>query len=931
MLGSLGGRSKKIQSRTSALSFNPTGQVSCSEERAHYGSKNRREDPERKPQEQAAERLSTRRTTPKIMDNRLKILEGDRQTKTLEKQNVKQGRILKEQELKEEKKRNETEAKLRADSLREKQKQQVLAAKERLQELAVNATVEQTTPRLKEFEGTHDDSSIFITIEDRVLEDNFVKRPGHAEKSALSPSRYNGWQTSRTEVLPCDKIEHTLKTNDNLVVQVIAERPRDTYEGKSIAVRGHPITHANRPCNTVMRPKPKGHVAIPKTKSHSLPNQSRMVMNRIIVKRKSLPRRGAPPALKLPGFAAQPVEMVVRRVSSQQEPAGDHPSKPQPPSTQSTKSLQLLCSRAATPRRRYAKRRAPQEVAKIENFDPLHLLRAILNSPKMDKMGICQHQPVPKANLNIFKATEPQCSPHNNMVALQIHDNILASETNNQAVSEVPDDTIKEDAWAEIISLMLQTSMVELEYSISKELVQIAMKKNSGNPTYFSYDLFRNVKGEKLPLHYCKSFQASEKVAAMFLDEKLLGFDLEWNSRVRAGNTSIKDNVSVVQVASPTRIAIFQLAMHKGDTAETILPPSLRKIVESENIIKTGVSIHGDCSRFEKFLGVKAKGLIELSHLHNLVTDRFNKGSADGKSLAISKTPFALHKQVHAHLYLPLFKGEVRTSKWHQELRSDQCSYAATDAWAAVCLFYELERKRLDMDPMPPRPEFAELGLPVIGAQKTQSELIKDTEETESSDEDDVWLSGVSLEKDVESETLSDTSADWDSKAISSAEELSSQLDSISLNTPFTDEPSSSKIAAASRHKKSSSSSQNQGEILSELPSSLSTLSDATRWITKYTASIVPTRALRVGNHKLHAYTLWYHQRANLGSVATSLDRKSRPALVATYILDTIELERLPYDAERVSELLKLVPVGKRRKYEDVLATITNEKRKTKA
>jgi len=226
------------------------------------------------------------------------------------------------------------------------------------------------------------------------------------------------------------------------------------------------------------------------------------------------------------------------------------------------------------------------------------------------------------------------------------------------------------------------------------------------------------------------------------------------------------------------------------------------------------------------------------------------------------------------------------------------------------------------MDPMPPRPEFAELGLPVIGAQKTQSELIKDTEETESSDEDDVWLSGVSLEKDVESETLSDTSADWDSKAISSAEELSSQLDSISLNTPFTDEPSSSKIAAAS---------QNQGEILSELPSSLSTLSDATRWITKYTASIVPTRALRVGNHKLHAYTLWYHQRANLGSVATSLDRKSRPALVATYILDTIELERLPYDAERVSELLKLVPVGKRRKYEDVLATITNEKRKTKA
>jgi hypothetical protein len=537
-------------------------------------------------------------------------------------------------------------------------------------------------------------------------------------------------------------------------------------------------------------------------------------------------------------------------------------------------------------------------------------------------------------SMNTFQATQPRQSPNNENESKQMdnsNDNATTEarcdDEKGEASEKITSD--EKDAQAETISLMLLTSMSELEYSISTDLVQAAMEKNGDKPTYFSYEFFRNAKGEKLPLHYCKSFQASETVAAMFLEEKLLGFDLEWNPRIRAGNANIKDNVSVVQLASPTRVAIFQLAMHKGDTPDTILPPSLRKIIESDQVIKTGVSIQGDCSRMLKHLGVKARGLIELSHLHNLVTDRYNKASGKNDVLEISKTGFALAKQVHAHLFLPMFKGQVRVSNWHQELRSDQCTYAATDAWAAVCLFYELERKRLDMEPVPPRPEFAELGRPIIGAQKTQSELMKDVEESTSSEEEDISHTEESEEEDLESDS-SEESDDW----ISCDEELSSQVESLKIDAESTDTPSSTRNSAtAPRHKQSSSSSYPSKEDISlyPSPSSLTALSAATMWVTTYTTSIIPTRAVRVGNHKLHAYTLWYHQSADLATIATSLDRKSRLALVATYILDSIELERLPYDVDRIDDLMNQVPADKRKTYDVILAGAGREERNKKA
>ena len=68
-----------------------------------------------------------------------------------------------------------------------------------------------------------------------------------------------------------------------------------------------------------------------------------------------------------------------------------------------------------------------------------------------------------------------------------------------------------------------------------------------------------------------------------------------------------------------------------------------------------------DCTRLRNFMGIEARGLIELSHLYKLV--RF---SISGDHSKIDKRLVALAQQVHEHLLLPLSKGEVRASDWSQ-------------------------------------------------------------------------------------------------------------------------------------------------------------------------------------------------------------------------------------------------------------------------
>ena len=175
---------------------------------------------------------------------------------------------------------------------------------------------------------------------------------------------------------------------------------------------------------------------------------------------------------------------------------------------------------------------------------------------------------------------------------------------------------------------------------------------------YWQYTLYQGPNGEKVKVHYCQSKEASERVAKMFMHEKVLGFDIEWKPQVLA-TEGIKKNVSLIQLASEERIALFHIARYgKSDDLEDHVAPTLKLLMESPDITKVGVSIKADCTRLRRFMDIQARGLFELSHLYKLV--RFSAGNVK----KINKWLVALAQQVEEHLQLPMWKGPVRSSDW---------------------------------------------------------------------------------------------------------------------------------------------------------------------------------------------------------------------------------------------------------------------------
>ena len=74
-----------------------------------------------------------------------------------------------------------------------------------------------------------------------------------------------------------------------------------------------------------------------------------------------------------------------------------------------------------------------------------------------------------------------------------------------------------------------ELSYIPLTYHISEQtlLKKFSLKENSPL-RYWCYDLYTSAAGEKVNVHYCKTIEEFNRVAELFLDDKVLGFDLEW-------------------------------------------------------------------------------------------------------------------------------------------------------------------------------------------------------------------------------------------------------------------------------------------------------------------------------------------------------------------------------------------------------------------
>lgn len=222
---------------------------------------------------------------------------------------------------------------------------------------------------------------------------------------------------------------------------------------------------------------------------------------------------------------------------------------------------------------------------------------------------------------------------------------------------------------------------------------------------YWSHTLYRGPQNAAVNIIYCKNRAESENAARSFLKEPVVGFDMEWKSR---GARGIKGNISLIQVAGEDKIALFHLALHSGTSVSELLARSLRKLIESPSIAKTGVAINNaDGQRLRRYMRLEPRGMFELSFLHRVVKYGHRKPELVNKKLV------KLTYLAQDHLGRPLHKGPVRTSDWTKPLSQTQIDYAASDAYAGFRLYHAMETKRLRMSPVPPRPAFAELSLPL--------------------------------------------------------------------------------------------------------------------------------------------------------------------------------------------------------------------------
>ncbi len=148
------------------------------------------------------------------------------------------------------------------------------------------------------------------------------------------------------------------------------------------------------------------------------------------------------------------------------------------------------------------------------------------------------------------------------------------------------------------------------------------------------------------------------------MKQKVIGFDSETKPAFKKG---VNNNVCLLQLSSFEHAFLFRIN-------KIGLSPQLVSILSNSSIIKVGVGIHDDISGLKKLSNFNDAGFIDLQKIV--------------KEIGVEN--YSLKKLSGIFLRRRISKRQ-QVSNWEQEnLSSAQKLYAATDAWAALAIFNEL-------------------------------------------------------------------------------------------------------------------------------------------------------------------------------------------------------------------------------------------------
>lgn len=169
-------------------------------------------------------------------------------------------------------------------------------------------------------------------------------------------------------------------------------------------------------------------------------------------------------------------------------------------------------------------------------------------------------------------------------------------------------------------------------------------------------------------IHVIISRAQAEKAVNYLLKQPILGFDTETRPAFSKGTFH---RVALLQVATYDACFLFRLNIIG-------LTPAIIRLLEDTTILKIGLSWHDDINGLHKLGPFDTGSFIDIQdHVRDIGVE----------DLSLQK--------LYANLFGRQISKAQRLTNWERDVLTDkQKIYAATDAWACIQLYEELERLR---------------------------------------------------------------------------------------------------------------------------------------------------------------------------------------------------------------------------------------------
>jgi len=194
-----------------------------------------------------------------------------------------------------------------------------------------------------------------------------------------------------------------------------------------------------------------------------------------------------------------------------------------------------------------------------------------------------------------------------------------------------------------------------------------------------------------LRVHYVKDIRAANEICEKLMSERAVGFDAEWTpqSKQLPGSDGL---VATVQISTSEDVWVFHLARMLG--GKRGMPTGLKKLLETERVLKAGVNVAGDKSALGK-LGVKLAGIEDVAQ----ICFRFGVTSASRSVSLKFLAEVFVGKTLEKDLACSNWDGKRNADQSGNYLDKAQIEYAALDAGLGKYVSDKLNDVRSNLPP----------------------------------------------------------------------------------------------------------------------------------------------------------------------------------------------------------------------------------------